>query len=413
MQRLLVNAHVVTMDGDRRLFDPGFVLIGPDGRIAATGPMSDCPPAPDTERIDGSGRVVLPGFVDLLHRHWVHLFPDGAAAGDHARPRGVEAHALLGRIAAGALASGGVTSLLLDMPPGMTRPEVEAVAAAFEARGLRAVPALPPDLAPHFAGAVVKVQADVAALADGRTDEGAIRAAFELARAQGRRVLIQPWPADATPEALAAALARRGRSTVHHLMELGLLDHGCLMVCPPVLDDLDRALILESECHLIGTPVADAGLGRASTALSAMVRAGAWCGLGSGGPAPGWTADMVEQMKMAVLAQNTQMLDPCALSVEQALAMATSQGAAALGLSASTGMIAPGMDADLVVFDLARPEVQVPMKPVAALVACLRGHHAELVLARGRPVGAPHRPDPDDLAAARALRRSPNPGTAA
>lgn len=409
MRRLIVNAHVVTMDAERNLYDPGYVLIGADGRIEGSGPMAGCPDPADAERIDCAGCVVLPGLVDGLHRHWLHLLPD-ARPGAVPLPGG---HALAARIAAASLASGGVTSALLDMPAGISMVEVEAVLDAFATRGLRAVPALPVDLALRFDDALVKVEADVPALAEGRTDEASIRATIERARDQGRRVLIQPWPDGTDTQTMTRALSRRGRSTVHQLMEMGLLDHGCILVCPPVLDDLDRALILESECHVLATPVSDAGNGVGQTAFSALARAGGWCLLGSGGPAPGWSPDMMEQVKMAVMAQNTLMLDPNALSVEHALAMATVQGAAALGLAGRTGAIQPGLDADLAVFSLMRPEVQVAMKPISALVACLRGHQADHVFARGRPVELPRLPHADDLAEARALRAAQRPGAAA
>ncbi len=63
--RLVIeNATVVTVDPDLGDLDRADVLVT-DGLITAVGPELG---ATDAERVDGSGRIVLPGFVDT-HRH--------------------------------------------------------------------------------------------------------------------------------------------------------------------------------------------------------------------------------------------------------------------------------------------------------------------------------------------------------
>src|SRR5215468_2799237 len=65
---LIEHAVVVTMDGARRIFLDGSVLV--DGeRIAQVGRAADVRTAgPVTRVIDGRGRLVLPGFIDT-HAH--------------------------------------------------------------------------------------------------------------------------------------------------------------------------------------------------------------------------------------------------------------------------------------------------------------------------------------------------------
>jgi len=400
MSYLLRDGHVLTMDAARRVFPSGFVLTDGAGRIAAVGPMAECPDAPGAEPVDCSGRIVVPGLIDALHLHWTHLFPGERPASSAAAHLDRPAHELAARLAAAALPAGGVTSALLEMPATMAAGEVRAVAEIFRDAGVGAVPAVAPGLAEAVEGAAVTLTADVIALARGEASEATIRAAAAAARRLGRRILLRIEPEGATPEAMAAATRTSGRSTVLHLMEMGLLDDRCLVVCPRALDDPDRALVLESGCFVIGLPVADAFAGRGSALFSALARAGVPCALGSGGPGAGATADMVEQMKAVVMTQNATMLDPAAMSLERALEMATVGAAEALGLAAETGALAAGKRADIAVYDVRNPHQQVAAKPLSAFIACTRATEAEVVLAGGARVAAAA----PGIAAARAAR---------
>jgi len=60
------GATVLTMDGDAPLVDHGVVVE--NGRIAAVGPSKDVPPRTGFKEIDGSGKFLAPGLVDM-HVH--------------------------------------------------------------------------------------------------------------------------------------------------------------------------------------------------------------------------------------------------------------------------------------------------------------------------------------------------------
>lgn len=388
MPYLLTDGYVLTMDDRRSTHLRGFVLTDAAGTIAAVGPMEDCPQAPEAERIDCAGKVILPGLIDALHVHWTHLFAGQRPEPALADAMDTEAHHLAADLAAAALVAGGVTTALVDMPTGLDGATINALVAQFAARGVRALAAVPPALAAEIADAVVSVESDPWALAEGRASEATIRGGIETARALGRQVLLRAAPQGADAARQDAGVRRIARSTVYLLMEMGLLDSGCLLVCPPVLDDLDRSLILESGCHVIGLPVADGLRGMASGAFSALARAGASCALGTEGPGTGWTTDMLEQIKAATMVQNTLLLDPNAMSLERALEMATCNAAQALGLGARTGALAAGLRADIAVFDAHHPHQQVGAKAISAFLATTRATEAALVLSEGRRLRA-------------------------
>lgn len=383
MPYLLTDGYVLTMDDRRSTHPRGFVLTDAAGQIAAVGPMDECPDAPDAERVDCAGKVVLPGLIDALHVHWTHLFagmqPDPALAG----AMDAEAHQIAAGLAASALAAGGVTTALIEMPATLDAATINALMPVFAARGVRAIAAVAPALAGEVANAAVSVLANPRSLAEGRASEATIRDGIETARALGRQALLRAAPQGADAATQTAEGRRMARSTVYHLMEMGLLDSGCLLVCPPVLDDLDRSLILESGCHVIGLPVADGLRGAGSGALSALARAGAPCALGTEGPGTGWTTDMIEQIKAATMIQNTLLLDPTAMSLERALEMATRNAAVALGLGTQTGALAIGLRADIAVFDAHHPHQQIAAKAISAFLATTRATEAAFVLSGG------------------------------
>lgn len=403
MSYLLTGGYILTMDDRRSTHPQGFVLTDVAGRIASVGPMSECPDASDAERLDCSGRVVLPGLTDALHVHWTHLFPGMGSDTALADGMDEEAHLLAAGLAAGALAAGGTTTTLLEMPPSLDAAGVRDVVAEFSAHGVRAIAAVAPALAAEVPGSAVRIIADPLALTDGRATEATIREGVRSAQDLGRRILLRAAAQGADVAAQVAAEKRTARSTVYHLMEMGLLDSTCLLVCPPLLDDLDRNLILESGCHVIGLPVADGLRGAGSGAFSSLARAGAPCALGSEGPGICWTTDMVEQIKAAVMIQNTLLLDPNAMSFERALEMATVNAAEALGLSGDCGALAPGRRADIAVFEASDPQQQVGAKMVSAFLATTRATEAAFVLSGG----VRHSTVPQtDIVAAAAARRA-------
>ena len=64
---LIKNGIIVTMDADRRIHRNGSILVDGD-RIVQIGPVDRITVAPETEVIDASGMIVLPGFVST-HNH--------------------------------------------------------------------------------------------------------------------------------------------------------------------------------------------------------------------------------------------------------------------------------------------------------------------------------------------------------
>jgi 5-methylthioadenosine/S-adenosylhomocysteine deaminase len=83
-----------------------------------------------------------------------------------------------------------------------------------------------------------------------------------------------------------------------------------------------------------------------------MHAAGVVIGLGSDGEKENNNLDLVEEMKFASLLQKVSTLDPTSGDPWEVLAMATIDGARALGLDDVTGSLVPGKRADVITVDL-------------------------------------------------------------
>ena len=86
--------------------------------------------------------------------------------------------------------------------------------------------------------------------------------------------------------------------------------------------------------------------------IGAMRAAGVIVGLGSDGEKENNNLDIIEEMKFASLLQKVSTLDPTTGDPWDILAMATTDGARALGLGDITGSLEAGKRADVVAVDL-------------------------------------------------------------
>jgi len=96
--------------------------------------------------------------------------------------------------------------------------------------------------------------------------------------------------------------------------------------------------------------------------------------------------DMLRLMYLAALVAKDARLDPGVLPPERVLEMATLHGARALGLEAEVGSLEPGKRADLVIFDLDRPEWRPLLDPVSALVYSAGAASVRTVMVDGQVV---------------------------
>ena len=118
--------------------------------------------------------------------------------------------------------------------------------------------------------------------------------------------------------------------------------------------------------------------------VEAMRKAGLAVGLGTDGAASNNDLDMFEAMRQAAFLHKLKDGDPRAVSASVALAMATIDGARALGMEKQIGSLEAGKRADLLIVSMSSAR-QTPMyDPVSHLVYVTRGDDVRTTVVNGK-----------------------------
>ena len=417
---ILEGGTVVTLDPERPVVEGGFVAIVGD-RIAAVGEGYEISGYQAERVISCRGRLVMPGLVDC-HNHlfqalgrtlgeglpgweWLSRFMWPYAA--EITPEETEAAVYLGAVEA---ALAGTTSLL-DHHYGRTDYDTTlAVASAIEEVGLRGV------VARGVAGGYT-------ALAE---RQGLPRKAFPLtddeelsitevcikARPPGSQVSIWPGPintvyTDQNLLASAVSLARSHGTGWHtHLSaprsdpdvyreayglrpgmwlhREGLLGPDAVLAHATWVDDEEIDAIGSTRTAVVHCPMSNQYVPYGVMPMRRLLEAGATVGLGTDGSTCGHRQDLFENMKMLVLMHRLAELDPEASSAAEALHIATTGGAAALGIDA--GRLVPGALADVIVLDTSRAHLTPVHDPRTALVYAARGSDVTMNIVGGQVI---------------------------
>lgn len=176
-------------------------------------------------------------------------------------------------------------------------------------------------------------------------------------------------------------VAPRARSPVALLAALGVLDTQPLLIHAVRIDDDDIAAIAAAGASVAHCPVSNAKLGHGIAPLDRLIAAGVAVGLGSDSMAANDRMDLLEEARIAALAQRTRTGRADTITPHDVLTLATLGGARALGLEDRIGSLEVGKDADLAAFPL--PAGFGDANPEAAAIFALGGTPARLVTVAG------------------------------
>ena len=424
------NGIVLPMTGAGVAFDPGSVLV--DGTdIVAVGPVAEVdahPLAPGADVIDATGQAVIPGLHNC-HLHsgllrgtaesmslwdWLKTYVDPA---HRALTPEIAAAASLHCYAEGVLAG---TTSVMDMWRFM-----EGSAEAAAQIGIRAT------LVPYVA--------DVDGYDYFESIESNRRLLSRYRSAADDRV--RSWVGlehlfYCTPDAFAAAarlaeefdtgihthssetvwevqesLRQFGRRPIEEMFNRGILSDRTVIAHCVWLDDREIQLLAQTGTAVAHCPCSNMKLSSGPARVGDLRAAGVTVGLGSDGEKENNNLDLIEEMKFASLLQKVSTLDPTSGDPWDVLAMATTDGAAALGLAARTGSLTPGRRADLVTVSLSglhtTPVLHGRDFNVAAhLVFSATGRDVRDVWVDGRRLVADGRPTTFDIDTVRATAQA-------
>jgi cytosine/adenosine deaminase-related metal-dependent hydrolase len=180
------------------------------------------------------------------------------------------------------------------------------------------------------------------------------------------------------------AQERHGCTMVEHLERLGMLSPKLSCAHTIWIDDLDIERLARHGVVVVHNPESNLKLGTGIAPIGRMVAAGVTVALGSDGNVTNDNQQLHEAMRLAACLGRVVEPDRRRwVTARQALAMATAGGAAAVG-QPDLGRIEAGCRADIVLYDLDRPEWTPVNDPVRQMVFGETGASVHTVVVDGQ-----------------------------
>ena len=183
---------------------------------------------------------------------------------------------------------------------------------------------------------------------------------------------------------VSEAKANTGVRPLTRLYELGLLTPALQAVHMTQLHDDEIALLASSGCHVIHCPESNMKLASGICPVEQLLNAGVNVALGTDSSSSNNNLDMFGEMRSAALLAKIGTMDATAVTADQALHMATINGARALGLEKLTGSLEVGKSADIVAVNFDTIETIPVYDPVSHLVYCSSRDHVTDVWIAGK-----------------------------
>ncbi len=403
---LIDGGKVIVMDSVGTILEGGAVLLEGD-RITAI-LTADAPRPTDTELIDASDHLVIPGLINT-HGHaamsllrgladdlplltWLndYIFPAEAAL---VAPDFVYWGTLLSSIEM--LKNG--TTTFADMyyfRDDMARATIDAGIRAITGPHVIGFPT--PDYATadeslaDAAEFMDKYQNHptivpaVAAHALYTTPLSAVEAAFRLAErydAPFQIHVVEDSSEDSTVKELT------GMGVIEALDSIGALRPGTVLAHSIYLTDEDFERLAGSGAGVAHNPQSNMKLGISKAApVARLIDAGIPVGLGTDGPASNNDLDLFDEMDAAAKIQKFMLSDPTILPAETVFRMATIGGAKVLNLHHEIGSLEVGKRADIALIHMKRAGLSPLYQVYSHLVYAVRGSDVSTVIVNGRVV---------------------------
>lgn len=179
-------------------------------------------------------------------------------------------------------------------------------------------------------------------------------------------------------------LALHGCTQVATLQRTGLLEHHVLLAHGVYLTDEDMVILAEASAAVAHNPTSNLKLGNGVARVKTMREKGLTVAIGTDGAASNNDLDMFEELRLTALLQKGTTGDTTLFPAAEVLAMATREGAKALGLGGVVGSLEPGLAADLILVDMAQPHLTPCHDVLANLVYAAHGGDVRMVMVGGR-----------------------------
>lgn len=416
---LVLHGVLMTVDAERRIITDGALAIE-GSKIVAVGKSDELGRKYSARQvIDATDKLVTPGLIDG-HRHLVEmtrgLIPDTLITRDWLKDW---CYPYLGHVteeheywhSQGIMADMIKTGTTTVIDPGIKFPATTFPAIAKA--GMRAVTGIwtwdqmGPDAekcAPHF----FKMTTDQAlqrtedtisqynGMADGRitvwaTLEGVGTCSdtlmLEAKKVADRHGVSMLMHKASSIQEVRNELERFGQRPVEHMYKIGALGPNVWLNHMTAADTSEIPYLSETDTKVCQNPSAALKLAKGSTQMGKfveMLAAGVTVALGCDGSNSSDFSDMKRAIYLAATLPKDARVDASVITAEKAVEMATIDGARAIAREKELGSLEVGKKADLVLWDMRRPEWVPTYDYVRVFVYSASGDCADTVIVDGK-----------------------------
>ncbi len=193
-----------------------------------------------------------------------------------------------------------------------------------------------------------------------------------------------------TEDEINQAVKETGQRPIERLETLGLLSSRLIAVHMTQLTDKEIQTLATYGVQIAHCPESNLKLASGFCPVQKLIDAGINVSLGTDGAASNNDLDMFSEMRTAALLAKAVAKDARAVSAEQALRMATINGAKALGMDKEIGSLEEGKAADMIAVDLSALESQPMYNPVSQLVYVANRQQVSDVWVAGKHIVKQH-----------------------
>ena len=186
-----------------------------------------------------------------------------------------------------------------------------------------------------------------------------------------------------TAREVAECRSRWGKTPTELFDSLGHFDYGGGGFHCVHMTEHDLEIFRDRGLWAVTNPGSNAKLASGIAPLKQMRALGIHMAIGTDGPSSNNALDFFREMYLAAVLQKLRCGDAAALPADDVLYMATVGGAQAMGLT-DCDVLAPGKQADLIVIDLQRPNMQPVHNAARNLVYSGSKENVRLTMVAGR-----------------------------
>lgn len=180
-------------------------------------------------------------------------------------------------------------------------------------------------------------------------------------------------------------LEQTGKRPFEYLDDIGFLGPNVVAAHAVWLSEEEIDIIMDREVKISHNPCSNMKLASGISPVANMLSHDICVSIGTDGASSNNNLDLIEEMKTASLLQKVATLDPKVLTSEETVAMATINGARAIGLENEIGSIEVGKKADLILIDTDEANMTPDSSCISSnVVYAAKGSNVDTTICNGK-----------------------------